>query len=391
MSVTRRGFVNLLGAGTVGSLLVPTGTAIAAPALSGHALAGRGLEALLGGRESPPETGTLIRLDSNENPNGPGRAALAAIGATLGESSRYADASVATLATTVARQLGVEPASVCLGCGSTDVLRAAVYAFTGPGRPLVTAAPTYEAPGRDAARLGAEVRAVPVDGDLRLDLARMAEASRGAGLVFLCNPNNPTGTVHGREAVADFVARVLRDTPTATILVDEAYHDYVDDPRYATAIPIAMENPRVIVARTFSKAHGMAGLRVGYAVGQRATIEAIDPHTLNLGVNALGAAAAAASATARDHIERERRLNRDARDYTRRFFTDAGFKPAASETNFVMVDIRRDVKAFREACRAQGVAVGRLFPPLSTHARVSIGTMDEMRRATAVFRKVLAT
>ena len=377
MSVSRRRFVHVLGAGSFGALLAPTAAA-------------RGLEARhdAGPRAAP---GTLVRLDSNENPNGPGRAALDAMAASLAGTHRYADDAADTLRDAVARLHGARPANVWVGTGSTDVLRAAVHLWTSPTRPLVTAAPSFETSAVEAARLGAPVRAVPVRGnDLRLDLAAMGTAAGGdAGLVYLCNPNNPTATVHGRDAVADFVGRLHREAPGCTVLVDEAYHDYVDDPRYATAIPLALEDPRVIVARTFSKVHGLAGMRVGYAVGHADTIARLGPHMLVLGVNGVGAAAALASLGAADHVQRERALNRDAREFTRRFFVDAGFAPSASEANFVMVDLRREVKAFREACRARGVAIGRLFPPLLTHARVTVGSMDEMRRATDVFRSVL--
>jgi histidinol-phosphate aminotransferase len=231
----------------------------------------------------------------------------------------------------------------------------------------------------------------PVRGDLRLDLAAMADAARGAGLVYLCNPNNPTATVHGRDAVQGLVERVRREAPTATVLVDEAYHEYVDDASYASAIPLALANPRVVVARTFSKVYGMAGLRVGYAIGHPDAIAAVERHTLDIAVNALGAAAATAALADTAALERERTRNREARDFTRRFFVDAGYTPGSAETNFVMVDLRRDAKAFRDGCRAAGVLVGRAFPPLHTHARVTIGTMDEMQRATAVFRKVLTS
>jgi histidinol-phosphate aminotransferase len=380
MPVTRRGFVHLLGAGTVGSLLAPATSA-------------RGLESLTGARAGRTRAvgDDVVRLDSNENPYGPGRAAVDAITLALGGVHRYPDDAVDALRAGVARHFHVAPENVCLGCGSTDVLRAAVYAFTSPRRALVTASPTYESPGLDASRVRTPVREVRVRGDLRLDLAAMADASRGAGLVYLCNPNNPTATVYGSDAVNDFIARVLRATPDCTILVDEAYHDYVDDPRYATAVPVALENPRVVVARTFSKVHGMAGLRVGYALGHRDTIAKLAPHTLDLGVNAIGAAGALASLGAVDHIDRQRALNREAREFTRRFFVDAGYAPSESQSNFVMVDVRRDAKTFREACEAQGVRIGRLFPPLLTHARVTIGTMDEMRRATDVFRRILAS
>jgi histidinol-phosphate aminotransferase len=280
---------------------------------------------------------------------------------------------------------------VLLGCGSTEILRMAVHAFTSPSRALVTAAPTFEEPANRAQALGVEVRAVPVRrDDLRLDLAAMAAQAGDAGLVFVNNPNNPTGTLHPAGAIADHVRRVLAESPHAVVLVDEAYHEYVEDPAYASALPLALESPRVIVSRTFSKAYGLAGLRVGYALMQPAAREAMARHQLGIGVNVLGASAARAALADRGLVARERRLNHEARAYTRRFFESAGYRVAPSEANFLMADIRRDVKAFQAACRERDVLVGRPFPPLATHARVSIGTMDEMRAAVDVFRRVLA-
>ena len=291
----------------------------------------------------------------------------------------------------VAKAPGVPVDHVLLGCGSSEVLRVAVDAFTSPAKALVTAAPTFEDAADRAKVLGVPVRAVPVMGDLRLDLPTMAAQAGGAGLVFVCNPNNPTGTVYPAAAIADFVRRVKRDAPDATVLVDEAYHEYVDDPAYATALPLALEMPGVVVARTFSKAHGLAGLRVGYAIARPATIEAMSRHLLGIGINALGATAALAALGDRELPSRERRLNAEAREYTTRFFEGRGYRVTPSQANFLMVDVRRDPKAFQDACREQKVLVGRPFPPLKTHARVSIGTMDEMRAATEVFARVLGS
>ena len=126
------------------------------------------------------------------------------------------------------------------------------------------------------------MRAVDLDANLRIDIDKLVEASKGAGLVFFCNPNNPTATVHGASAVADFVKRVRAASPDTVILIDEAYHDYVTDPSYKTAMDIAKSTPKVFVARTFSKAYGMAGLRVGYAVGDAEVIKATQrvPHAV---------------------------------------------------------------------------------------------------------------
>ena len=385
MPLSRRSFVGALGLAGAGLASAPL-------------VGARGREALaavLGDvpgdapelRRSP----RLIRISSNENPRGPSAASLDALRGALGESSRYQFTLPDDLRKELAAHLGVAVENVILGAGSTEVLHMAVHAYTSPQRALVTALPTYEYPTNRCTLLGHEVRAVPVRADdLRLDLATMASKARGAGLVFVNNPNNPTGTVHSAAAIADFVKRVLADEPTATILIDEAYHEYVEDPAYASAMPLALENPRVIVSRTFSKAYGIAGLRVGYGVMRPETREQLARHQLNLSLNVLGSTAARAALTDKGLVARERKLNHDARDFTRRFFESAGYKVSDSQTNFLMADIRRDTKEFQEACRKHDVLVGRPFPPLATWARVSIGTMDEMQAAAAVMKRVLS-
>lgn len=340
------------------------------------------------GRAVAPQA---LRLDSNENPYGAAPAVLDAVRAALGESNRYAYAPTAALRTALAKANGgLADDQVMLGAGSAEVLRTAVLAFTSATKPLVVAMPTYEAPARDAALFGHAVREVPVRDDLTVDLDRMAEAAVGAGLVFLCNPNNPTGIVHDRGAVEAFIARVRRTSPDTTILVDEAYHEYVDDPRYGSFLAMAATDPRVVVSRTFSKAYGMAGLRVGWGAGTAPTIAAMRRYAVPLAVNMLGASAAlVALAQPATHLDRQRALNREAREYTARWFRDRGYAVGPSETNFVVVDVRRDVKAFQAACRTEGVLVGRSFPRMATRARISIGTMDEMRQATEAFRRAL--
>ena len=340
--------------------------------------------------EEPAFSPDVIRISSNENPRGPSAAAIRGIQEALGGASRYPMAPAEELRQAIAVDLGVSGEHVLLGCGSTEILDVAVSAFTSSGKPLVTAAPTFEEAADRATLIGSPVRAIRVDGNLRLDLAAMAAASRDAGLVFINNPNHPTGTLHPARAIEEFTRRVLRESSTAIVLIDEAYHEYVEDPAYASAIPLALENPRVIVSRTFSKVHGLAGLRVGYAIGAPATLAAMGKYRLDLAVNVLGAAAArAALAAARENVPVERKLNHEAREFTRSWFERAGYKVAQSEANFLMADIRRDTADFQRACREHDVQVGRPFPPLGTHARVSIGTMDEMRAAAEVFARVL--
>jgi histidinol-phosphate aminotransferase len=229
-----------------------------------------------------------------------------------------------------------------------------------------------------------------VDSACRLDLEGMIATVRGAGLVFLNNPNNPTATVHGIKVVADFVERVRRISPDTVILIDEAYHDYVTDPAYETAVPLALATPNVFVARTFSKAYGMAGMRIGYAVGQSDTIKPLNRLKMPYNVSVLGVGAAIASLNDPQHIADERARNTAVRAFTVKALEDLGCKATDSQANFIFVDIGRPAKEFRDACAKSWVQVGRDFPPFeNSHCRISIGTMDEMKRAVEVFREVL--
>jgi len=209
-------------------------------------------------------------------------------------------------------------------------------------------------------------------------------------MIFFCNPNNPTGTVHNAAAVEKFVRRVKQSSPETRILIDEAYIDYTHDAAVKTAVPLAKELPGVLVSRSFSKAHGMAGLRLGYAIGQPETVKTI-AGAWNLGsVNTLTAAAGIASLRDPKHIEEERAENARVRDFTREAFKSMGYEAADCHTNCIFVDLKRPAKEFRDACAALKVSVGRDFPPFEkTHSRITLGTMDEMRQAVQVFKKVL--
>ena len=208
--------------------------------------------------------------------------------------------------------------------------------------------------------------------------------------MFFCNPNNPTATVHSHATVADFVKRVRAASPDTVILIDEAYHDYVTDPNYKSAVDIALATPNVFVTRTFSKAYGMAGLRIGYAIGQKDTLAKMMSYQLASNISQLSLVAAISALGDAAHVATEVRRNREVKALTRKFFADLGYAMSAGEANFMMVDIRKDARAFKSECLKKGVAVGRAFPPLTTHVRLSFGTMAEMRKALEVFRTTLA-
>jgi histidinol-phosphate aminotransferase len=388
MALTRRGFVRTAGIGAAG-------------ALTSSWIGARGREHSVWSAFEPTlhavEPGQII-LASNENPLGPGRTVMKAVQAAFGEGGRkpgrYSGSSRELIEAIAAKQ-NVKPENIVLGCGSTQILRSATHLFTAKDRPLVGTIPTYEECAGYAEMMGRPVRSVALDADFKVDLNRMADAAKGAGLVFYCNPNNPTATYVGARATREFLAAVARDSPDTTILVDEAYCDYVTDPDHDTHIPVAIDDPRVIVARTFSKAYGMAGLRMGYAVGHPGTIRKMAEWDAGSGTSSLNVLALHAAIAAIQQDEsfttNERARNRDVRDFTTKWFASRGMKPTEAQANFMFVNLGRPAKEFRDACRAKGILVARDFPPFEkTHCRLSFGTMDEMKRAVAVFEQVLA-
>jgi len=372
MSWTRRSFVKAAGLGGLAALA-----------------ARREAWAAITGSVPPPRP---LLLHNNENPLGPGPAVLDAVRAALGtggRAGRYCFDDVTVLQRAIADRFAVTPDNVVAGCGSTQILRVAVQLFTSPARPLVAGQMTYEECPSYSEMIGTPVRTIPHRPDLQLDLDAMAASAKGAGLVFLNNPNNPTATVLSSGTVDAFIEKVLGADPQCVVLIDEAYHDYVTDPSHRSQAPRAVKEPRVIVARTFSKAHGMAGMRVGYALAHPDTAKRLTWEG-SMPLNIAGVVAATTSIKDQARIDREQVRNTEARRFTLDWFARAGFKATDSQTNFVFVDIKRPAKEFREACKEQGVLVARDFPPLErSHVRVSIGTLEEMKQAVAVFGKVL--
>src|SRR5262245_1042650 len=271
MPVSRRGFLKIVGAderSTMRALLAARGhedyQAQAQQAQTQGRGGGAGRAGGQGGRgggqgqgggraarPGPPEGVEEIKISSNENPLGPGKTVLDAIMNEFPEAGRYPFNSTPNegkLVETVAALNKAKPENVVMGAGSQEILKSAVRAFTSPFRPLVTAAPTFENCTGLCRRLGHPVYEVKVDSQFRLNLEEMLSVVRGAGLVFLNNPNNPTATVHSLKAVQNFVERVKRISPDTGILIDEAYHDYDTEPAHQQAIPLALNTPNVFVA-----------------------------------------------------------------------------------------------------------------------------------------------
>jgi len=347
-------------------------------------------------RPNLPPGVEAIRISSNENPLGPGKAAIDAILGKFPEANRYPFNSSpldADLEILIAKQNTAKRENVTLGVGSQELLRNSVRVFMSPTKHLVEASPTYGNCSGQARQLGWAIKTAPVDPKtLKADLGALLPLVKGAGLVYLCNPSNPCSTINSGQQISDFVAEVRKASPTTAILLDEAYSDYATDKSYTSAIQLALATPNVLVAKTFSKAYGMAGVRIGYAIGQAATIAKMARYRMPYNVNTFGVAAAIASLKDPAHIKEEAARNTAVRDFTIKALADLGFQSADSQTNFIFTDIGKTMTAaaFRDACAKQGVMVGRDFPPLEKQwARISIGTMEEMQKATTVFKSVL--
>jgi histidinol-phosphate aminotransferase len=348
-------------------------------------------------RPNLPPGVEAIRISSNENPLGPGKAAIDAILGKFPEANRYPFNSTpldADLEILIAKIYNAKRENVVLGVGSQELLKNSARVFLSPTKHLVIPSPTYGDPAGFAQNvLKVTVKSAPVDSKtLKTDLAALLPLVKGAGMVYICNPNNPTATISTADEVKNFVAEVRKASPTTAILFDEAYCDYADPAQFQTAIPLALTTPNVIVARTMSKAYGMAGVRIGYAVGQAETIRKMARYRMPYNVNTFGVAAAVASLKDPQHIKDEAERNKKVRDFTMKALKDLGYESTDSQTNFIFTDIGKTMTAaaFRDACAKDGILVGRDFPPLEKQwARISMGTMEEMQKATETFRKVL--
>jgi histidinol-phosphate aminotransferase len=365
-AVSRRRFASSLGAAL--------GAAVVRPPASGAAAA-EGVGS------------SVIDLSSNENPYGPSPEALEAMTRSQAVASRYPDASERETIEAIARHHGVSPDRIVLGCGSSEVLRLCDAAFLGPGRTVVAAEPTFEAVLHYAKVTKAEPVTVPLTADFRHDLPGLAGACDArAGLAYVCNPNNPTGTIVRGDELLAFLAKV---PPATAVVVDEAYHHFVEDPAYRSAVEMVDRFPNVVVTRTFSKIYGMAGMRLGYAVASSENADLLRAHASWSNANAAVLAAARTSLADEGLVARQReRLNGTRRWLSSELARD-GRTTIPSEANFLMIDVGADVKPVIAAFEARGIRVGRRFAALPTWLRVTIGTQEQTAAFLAAFRALV--
>ncbi len=327
-----------------------------------------------------------IRLNFNENPYGPSPKAAAALDSCAAITSRYPDDSLLDLTDAIAKKYSLTRNNIALACGSTEILRVADVTFLDSGKQVVAADPTFEAVLEYARAMHANAVKIPLTSGHRQDLPAMAAACTSkTGVLYICNPNNPTGTLVTRDEMAACLQAV---PPTTLVLVDEAYNDFVTDPHYSSALEFIPKYPNVLVARTFSKIYGMAGMRLGYAIGAKEQIERISGNLLQDNCNAAVVSAGLASLADHQNVA----ACRDRLVATRTWLCDAlthdGRTFIPSHANFVMIDMGSDVQAFIDQFKAKNILVGRRFASMPNFMRVTIGTQPETEAFVAALRQI---
>jgi histidinol-phosphate aminotransferase len=328
-----------------------------------------------------------VKLASNENPLGPSPRAIEAARRALSDSHRYPDGAAYALRAKLAQKHGVAMEEILLGTGSNELLDLAVRTFCTPEQHIVFAEPSFVVYRIAALASGVPLTAVPLTAGLVHDLPAMARAVKPeTRLMFVANPNNPTGTHVSREAVT----QLLRDVPPEVIIVmDEAYLEYADAADYPDSLQLRSLRERLLVLRTFSKIYGLAAMRVGYAVGSRQLIDYMNRVRAPFNVSTLAQVAALAALDDRDHLDSSRALNSKGRQRLTEQLTARGLKVAPSQANFVLVDVGRPARAVYDALLRKGVIV-RPFASLPTSLRVTVGTERENERFLAALAEVLA-
>lgn len=328
-----------------------------------------------------------IRLSSNENALGMPPVSREAIINGMGEANRYPSFSRRALTEAVAEKHGIPPEGIVLGNGSTEILQMGVQAFMDPKLRLVSPTPTFE----DVFEYSnphpwVDVRAIPLLPDYSHDLSRMEEAARGSTdpvLAYVCNPNNPTGSL---TSVRDVESWIGRAGENVFFLVDEAYFEFVDSDEYHSLDKVAWENPNVVVARTFSKVYGMAGMRLGYAVAHPETARRLGAFAAGPNTNHLALVAGLAALQDPEWVGKSVGTNLESRRMAYEVLDELGLEYIPSHTNFVMHRISGDLRQYINRMADAGIRVGRPFPPMLDYNRCSFGLPSEMGRFAETLR-----
>jgi histidinol-phosphate aminotransferase len=386
-SVSRREWLRNASVGVGAGLLLPSALAALPAGLTPQGLnpSERLLEAAAKAAASR-RAGGVVRLQSNENPFGMSPNAKQAMLDAWDEHNKYGSPSTALLRDAFAAHAGVPKECVMVTQGSKEVLCTAALAFGIGGAEMLAASPTFEALPEYATHMGLRVHRVPLTDAHAHDLDAMERRLvSSVGLVFVCNPNNPTGTLVPDGRLRDFISTTAR---RATVLVDEAYHDYVTDPSYRSMADLVTRGENVIVLRTASKIHGLAGCRIGFAIARPDIIARMQGFTTGA-PNALAARAAIAALADTEWQAFCRAKNTEGREILRATLARLGRQQVPSNTNFIFFHAGRPVAEVQAAVRARGFQVGRAFPPYHDWVRVSIGTPEEMQAFSRILPDAL--
>ncbi len=330
---------------------------------------------------------SFAHLSSNENCWGPPESVMKAMNNSWKYSNRYGYPD-GNIVAEIAKHHGVKPENILLTAGSGEVLDVVGTTFAPAGKKVLGVEPTYSTVYQHATSIKSSAIKLPLGKDYRQDIPAMIKAANTnaaqLGFVYLCNPNNPTGQVVTAKEVKQLLDGIPAGMP---VLIDEAYHHFVDNPEYATSVPYVLEGRPVIIARTFSKIAALAGMRLGYAIASKETIDKMRPYSMG-SINALvkhGGVAALKDTASQASIKK---MVIDLRKKTTSELNAYGYETIPSETNFFMVNIGREIQPVIQEFLEKKVQVGRPFPPMTTHMRVSIGTADEMAQFVTAFKEI---
>jgi len=340
-------------------------------------------EPMLAAAEAHTFPKDAVVINANENPLGPCEAARAAVSGIAAQGGRYSMWLTEELVKTFASAEGLKPEYVRAFPGSSDPLHFSVLTFTSPAKSYVTADPGYEAGMMAAKHSGARVVKVPLTASYAHDVKAMIVAAPDAGLFYICNPNNPSGTLTSHADVEFALANKPKD---AVVLVDEAYIHFSGA---ASAIDLVKGDKDVIVLRTFSKLYGMAGLRCGFAIARPELLAKIGSYS-GWGAMPITAVAAATASLQDPRIIAERRsINTAVREETFAWLDKNGYSYIRSESNCFLLDTKRPAKSFIASMAAQNVFIGRAWPVLPTYARITVGTRAEMEQFQSAFERTM--
>ena len=365
MSFSRRKLLRNIGVGAV--------IGAAAPALRGFPLTSAADQPVRVATAADP-----VLLYRNENPYGPSEKVLAVLRESVASGNRYPRTEYDTLIGKLAVQHNVKPEQIVLGCGSGEILGMAALAFLKPGKKLVQAAPTFPSLGKLAQAASVEVVSIPLNKRYEHDLPAMLDAARvSTGLVYIVNPNNPTGTITPRKDIEAFLGKLPADV---TVLIDEAYHHFVTpNTAYESFLDRHFDDSRIIVSRTFSKIHGLAGMRIGYAVATPEMAKRLPAGFPNWSVSVVSARAASAALDDVDYVRLGIKRNTDDRQESMNQVNARMLRAIDSQTNFVMMNPMRPPDEVIEHLKKNHILIGPKYPVLDKYIRVSLGTPAEMQ------------